>query len=118
MRGIGRGISIAEGSTGPGKSPHGFSEVGEGRGVGVEVGKAVAVDVGRSGMKGVAVDVAFGSAVTRGPIGADPPGMIAPGIQLQDAKIAKNTKRIRIALNDALCRFNTDKTVIILLNAQ
>lgn len=110
---------MAEGSTGAGKSPHGFSEVGVGRGVGVEVGKAVGVDVGSSGMKGVAVDVAFGSAVTRSPIEADPPGMIAPGTQLQDAKTAQMAKRIGLATNFGLkCRFNSDSIVIILLNAQ
>ncbi|HEY47010.1 MAG TPA: hypothetical protein G4O14_09525 [Anaerolineae bacterium] len=110
---------MAEGSTGAGKSPHGFSEVGEGRGVGVEVGKAVGVDVGSSGMKGVAVEVAFGSAVTRGPIEADPPGMSAPGTQLQDAKIAQIAKRIGLAIKcDFKCRFNSDTIVIILLDAQ
>jgi hypothetical protein len=110
---------MAEGSTGAGKSPHGFSEVGEGRGVGVEVGKAVGVDVGRSGMKGVAVEVAFGSAVTRGPIEAEPPGMIAAGTQLQEAKTAQMAKRIGLALNFGLkCRFNSDTIVIILLNVQ
>jgi hypothetical protein len=110
---------MAEGSTGPGKSPHGFSEVGEGSGVGVEVGKAVGVDVGRSGMKGVAVDGAFGSAVTSGPIDADPPGMIAPGIQLQDAKIAQMAKSTFLAINfDVKCRFISDTIVITLLDVQ
>jgi hypothetical protein len=110
---------MAEGSTGAGKSPHGFSEVGVGRGVGVEGGKAVAVAVGRSGMNGVAVDVAFGSAVTRGPIEADPPGMIAPGTQLQEAKIAQMARRNDLALNFSLkCRFNSNMIVIILENAQ
>ena len=119
MRGMGRGISMAEGSTGAGKSPHGFSEVGEGRGVGVEVGKAVGVDVGSSGMKGVAVDVAFGSAVTRGPIEAEPPGMIAPGTQLQDARIAQMAKRTGLAINfDLKCRLNSDTIVIILFDVQ
>jgi hypothetical protein len=110
---------MAEGSTGAGKSPQGFSEVGEGRGVDVEVGKAVGVNVGSSGMKGVAVEVAFGSAVTRGPIEADPPGTTAPGIQLQDAKTAQMAKRIGLAISfDLKCRFNNDLIVIIPLNVQ
>jgi hypothetical protein len=110
---------MAEGSTGAGKSPQGFSEVGVGRGVGVEVGKGVSVDVGSSGMKAVAVDVAFGSAVTRGPIEVDPPGMIAPGTQLQDAKTTQMAKRIGLAINFGLkCRFNSDPIIIIPLDAQ
>lgn len=116
MRGLGRGISMAEGSTGGGKSPQGFSEVGEGRGVCVAVGKAVAVDVGRSGTKGVAVEVAFGSDVTSGPIDADPPGMIAPGTTLQDAKMAQKTNSICLAGNfNIKCRFISDTIVIIFL---
>ncbi len=118
MRGKGRGISMAEGSTGAGKSPHGFSEVGVGRGVGVEVGKWVGVDVGRSGMKGVAVEVAFGSTVTRGPIEADPPGMIAPGIQLQDAKSTQMAKSNGLEIDFVLkSRFKSDLIVIIILDA-
>jgi hypothetical protein len=112
-------MSMAEGSTGAGKSPHGFTEVGVGRGVCVEIGKAVGVEVGGSGMKGVAVDVAFGSTVTNGPMAAEPPGMIAPGTQLQDAKTAPRTRRIGLATNFRVkSRFNSVSIVIILLDVQ
>jgi hypothetical protein len=119
MRGMGRRISIAEGSTGAGKSPHGFTEVGEGRGVGVEVGKAVGVEVGGRGMKGVAVDVAFGSTVTNGPVEAAPPAMLAPGIKLQEAKMAQIARRIDLATHFRVkSRFNRVSIVIILLDVQ
>jgi hypothetical protein len=110
---------MEEDSTGAGKSPQGYSEVGVGRGVDVEVGKAVGVGVGSSGMKGVAVEVAFGSAVTRGPIEAGSTGMTAPGIQLQDVKMAQMAKRIGLAISFNLkCCFNIDLIVIIPLNVQ
>ena len=110
---------MAEGSTGPGKSPHGLMDVGVGTGVCVEVGKAVGVNVGGSGMKGVGVEVAFGSTVARGPMAAEPPGMIAPGTQLHEARIAHMAKRNGLAIH--LCtinRFDSDFIVIILLDVQ
>lgn len=110
---------MAEGSTGAGKSPQGFTEVGVGRGVDVEVGKAVGVKVGGSGMKGVGVDVAFGSTVTSGPMAAEPPGMIAPGTQLHDAKIAQVARRIGLATNFRVkSRFNSVSIVIMILDVQ
>jgi hypothetical protein len=119
MRGMGRGMSMAEGSTGAGKSPHGFTEVGVGSGVGVVVGKAVGVEVGGSGMKGVAVDVAFGSTVTNGPVELEPPAMLAPGIMLQDAKMAQIARRIGLVTHFRVkSRFNSVSIVIILLDVQ
>jgi hypothetical protein len=106
---------MEEGSTGAGKFPQGCSEVGVGRGVIVEVGIAVGVAVGGNGMKGVAVEVAFGSAVTSGPTDADPSGMIAPGTQLQDARIAQKTKSSFLAINFDVNRFISDTIVIILI---
>lgn len=60
---IGLRISIAEGSTGAGKSPQGSTDVGVGRGVAEAAGGGGGVIVGSSGPKGVAVAVAAGSIV-------------------------------------------------------
>ena len=55
MRGIGGGISIAEGSIGGVNVPHGYMEVGDAAGVGVYVAMGGEVAVGSMGMKGVGV---------------------------------------------------------------
>lgn len=68
MRGNGLGISVAEGSSGPKKSPQGCMGVGEGGGVRVAVAVGNGVSVGRRGIKGVGDTVASGSAVTTGPL--------------------------------------------------
>ena len=110
---------MEEGSTGAGKSPHGLMDVGVGTGVCVEVGKAVGVNVGGSGMKGVGVELAFGSTVARGPMAAEPPGTIAPGTQLHEAMIAHIAKRIGPAANLRVkSRFDSVLIVIILLDVQ
>lgn len=110
---------MAEGSAGAGKSPQGSTEVGVGSGVDVEVGWAVAVWVGGSGMKGVGVDVAFGSVVTSGTVEAESLAMIALGIQLHDAKMAHMASRIGLATHFRLkmC-FNSVSLLIILVDVQ
>jgi hypothetical protein len=110
---------MAEDSTGAGKSPQGLTEVGVGIGVCVEVGRAVGVNVGGRGMKGVGVEVALGSTVARGPMAAEPLGMLAPGIQLQEARITHMTKSIGLAANLRVkSRFDSVLIVIILVDVQ
>ena len=88
-RGIGWGISIAEGSTGASKPPHGYSGVAVGSGVGVDVATAGEVAVGGAGMKGVGVNVALGSLVTSGLSCCKAPGNTAA--EPQDVRL--KTKR-------------------------
>ncbi len=64
--GIGRRISIADGSTGAAKPLHGSIGVGLAKGVAVGGGGGGGVCVSGSGLKGVPVAVAFGSMVASG----------------------------------------------------
>jgi len=92
MRGIGLGISVADGSSGARNSPQGCIGVAEGGEVGVTVAVGSGVDVGRRGIKGVGETVARGSAVTTGPLKYDISGRPASVILLHDARPSANSE--------------------------
>src|SRR3972149_3509543 len=98
ITGAGRGISMAEGSAGPAKSPHGSTGVGWAVGVALAGGGGVDVSVGGSGRKGVGVTVASGACVTRMPGEAAP---VNPTGRLQPDAARAMTKRMgrRIVLH-------------------
>ncbi len=93
MRGIGGGISIAEGSLGGANEPQGSMLVGDGAGVGVYVATGGEVAVGKMGIKGVGVSDANGSAVTRGAPTPTAPGNMAP-MELQALTTPSKSSKI------------------------
>ncbi len=82
-RGIGRWISIADGSTGGVKPLHGSIGVGLAKGVEVGGGGGGGVCVSGAGLKGVPVAAAFGSTVTSGLASAAEPPVSMPTRLLQ-----------------------------------